>query len=132
MIDNVYLDLSKSQLLIKEKSLNLKNNEKKKCEREGRRGVKEGGRRGKGKERGFLPSLLSFFLSSIFFFSPFLQTWTNLLLFLSITEAWASEIYILFYIKIGQSKLGLFFNRFFRSLIRALYNLRSVRRKSFK
>ena len=43
------VDLPKSQLLIKEKSLNLKKMNKKKFRMEGRRGAKEGGRRGKGK-----------------------------------------------------------------------------------
>ena len=54
------LDLPKVQLLIKEKSLNLKKMNKKKCGREGRRGAKEGGRRGKGKSEG--NSSLPYFL----------------------------------------------------------------------
>ena len=61
-------------------------------------GGREGGerRKGEGGEKGKSQGK-SFFLYSLFLFSPSLQTWTNLLFFLLlITETWASKSGIVF------------------------------------
>ena len=52
----------------------------------------EGGKRGKGKSEGgklfvFPPFPIFFFALFPFFISPFLQTWTNLLIFLSFVSS---------------------------------------------